>query len=149
MACLVKLAFAPVVVELRGESSLLRRLALQPGSFQHAEVRGHGASRSSRAWGHLTVGPGRTSDLREMRLLYRARLGSQPYQFPSWAPEWTVPKLPRLYDSHTCGVVCGACGSTDAGDMVQVNHDELAIKGYRLDYAKVTRKATNQPSCWA
>ncbi|KAJ3456983.1 hypothetical protein MRS44_014124 [Fusarium solani] len=83
-----------------------------------------------------------------MKLLYRAGLGSQPHRFPSWVPDWTVPKLPGLYDSRSCGVVFNACGTTEV-DIAQVNRESLAVRGYHIDCVKETSKAENRPSCWA
>lgn len=89
-----------------------------------------------------------------MQLLHGGRISSQPHRFPSWVPDWTVPKPPRLSNSRSRGVVFNACGSTKAritcpeADSTTVMFKELEVEGYIVDTIKCVSKASNEPRSW-
>ncbi|KAM0424514.1 hypothetical protein ACHAPT_010228 [Fusarium lateritium] len=89
-----------------------------------------------------------------MQLLFRAGMGSQPHRFPSWIPDWTVPKLPSLSNSRDRGVVFKACGSTKEriacpeADKNNAAWGDLEVEGYIVDSIKCVSKASNKPEAW-
>lgn len=90
-----------------------------------------------------------------MQLLHGAGISSQPQRFPSWVPDWTVPKPPSLSKSRTRGVVFNACGNAKAritcleADSTTAMFKELEVEGYIVDTIKYVSKASNEPSSWS
>ncbi|KAK7425538.1 hypothetical protein QQZ08_007979 [Neonectria magnoliae] len=89
-----------------------------------------------------------------MQLLYRAGMGSQPHRFPSWIPDWTIPKPNGLYEARDRGVVFNAGGGTkeqmtcrdcDSGSDA---FNELNIAGYIVDRIEHLTRPCNEPKAW-
>ncbi|OCK90529.1 uncharacterized protein K441DRAFT_578728 [Cenococcum geophilum 1.58] len=68
-----------------------------------------------------------------MLLLYRAGLGSQPSRFPSWIPNWTIPRPSSLYDSSSRGMNRNASWVAEPETSCDPSSDELEIHGYQVD----------------
>ncbi|KAI9146907.1 alcohol dehydrogenase [Paramyrothecium foliicola] len=68
-----------------------------------------------------------------MLLLYRAGHGAQPGRFPSWIPDWTVPKPRSLYQSSVLGVECAASWTSKPKHNYEPDSDEISIYGCMVD----------------
>ncbi|KAF2178732.1 hypothetical protein K469DRAFT_642268 [Zopfia rhizophila CBS 207.26] len=83
-----------------------------------------------------------------LQLLYRAGLESQSSRFPSWLPDWTVPKPSSLYESSTRGKIFSASWISEP----QVNYcpgsDEIEVSGFLLDSIEKVSNASNVPEQW-
>ncbi|KAI3316471.1 hypothetical protein HD806DRAFT_517477 [Xylariaceae sp. AK1471] len=80
-----------------------------------------------------------------MQLLHRAGLSSQPDRFPSWVPDWTVPRPGGLNDSCDRGVVYNASGSLEKRIYCIPGSDVLAVQGYLVDEIAHVSKYSNEP----
>jgi len=93
---------------------------------------------------------------RVMALLYRASLGSQPYRFPSWIPDWTSPNYKSLYAfSRQGGHYCAAANTDPQWSLQSYSDDsnmldELTIRGCHVDEVSRVSNCANQKDCfWA
>ena len=80
-----------------------------------------------------------------IQLLSRASLGSQPDRFPSWIPDWTVPRPSSLSDSLYRGIVYNAAGTTEASVALSPDphSNELLVEGILVDELTQVSKHCN------
>ncbi|XTI91300.1 hypothetical protein V2W45_716603 [Cenococcum geophilum] len=84
-----------------------------------------------------------------MLLLYRAGLSAASKEhaalFPSWIPDWTVPKPPCLFESSHRGIVFAASWRPQPHVKRCESPTEIAINGFRVDTVEAVSAATNTP----
>jgi hypothetical protein len=73
---------------------------------------------------------------RGMALLHRAGLDTEPNRFPSWVPNWTVPKPSGLYDSNSRGVNFNASLGQKQQISCSSDNRSLEADGYVFDTIK-------------
>ncbi|CEI61900.1 unnamed protein product [Fusarium venenatum] len=83
-----------------------------------------------------------------IQLLHRAGISTQPDRFPSWIPDWTVPKSPSLDDSLSRGIQYHTCGSDKNVRISCLGKDELLVIGYQVDKIARITKSSNTPGSW-
>lgn len=87
-----------------------------------------------------------------VQLLYRAGIGSNwdPARFPSWVPDWTIPKPGGLYLARDRGLLFNA-GESSEGQIKcheKDPEDELLIDGYDIGRIRFVSKSTNTAGEW-
>jgi hypothetical protein len=75
-------------------------------------------------------------------LIHNAGMGSEPARFPSWIPNWTVPKPPGLRSLAARGMPAKASPSPTAVWKLEPQSDEITILATRVD--KITVVSTTQ-----
>ncbi|KAI1451148.1 hypothetical protein F5Y02DRAFT_18390 [Annulohypoxylon stygium] len=80
-----------------------------------------------------------------IQLLYRAGLGSQPYHFPSWLPDFTVPRTSNLLSSCEQGAVYKASSGTHE-KIICMPLNSLAATGYLVDEIEQVSRSTSTGS---
>lgn len=87
---------------------------------------------------------------RGIQLLYRAGLttASQDDKFPSWIPDWTVPRPVGLHDSSDTELTFSACGPQPPSVTLGPGSDELSVEGYDMDEIVHLSVASNTEREW-
>jgi hypothetical protein len=89
-----------------------------------------------------------------MLLLYRAGMSTTSKEnatrFPTWIPDWTVPKPPCLFESSHRGVVFNASWKPQPRVKRCENPSQIAVYGFRVETVNEVSAARNTPEeLWA
>jgi len=85
---------------------------------------------------------------RGIQLLYRAGLSLKSDVFPSWVPDWTVPRPLSLHDWADYGVDYRACGSRKPSIKSVPDSKKLVAEGHIVDSIKNVSKSRNIEQQW-
>ncbi|KAK4448413.1 hypothetical protein QBC34DRAFT_495382 [Podospora aff. communis PSN243] len=77
-----------------------------------------------------------------LELMHNAGMGSEPARFPSWIPNWRVPKPPGLRSLVVRGMPAKASPSPTAVWKLEAQSDEIEVQATRVD--KVALVSTTQ-----
>jgi len=85
---------------------------------------------------------------RGMQLLYRAGLNAHSHRFPSWVPDWTIPRPDCLHESDQRAVPFDASRSQEACILVSADTNDLRVGGYMVDVVEHVSAASNTEGEW-
>lgn len=80
---------------------------------------------------------------RGMQMLYRAGLDRKSDRFPSWIPNWTVPRASSLHDMIQSGYEFLASGPQEPVITVATDSDALMVRGYIVDVIESISASSN------